>query len=225
MSSGVLSPKMLDSRVETFDLGQDKLVNILVPPGSRGKKIKSRKNVNREVTLPSSFALARLIAHCPSLVEDRNVMELSCGLGLVSAAACKHARPNHVALTDLNAEVLRKAYMSCTQLQQSKSSVSRCTMDWNDRSTWPNQNYDVLLASDVLADKGNILPLVNVLQFYLSSKGQDDKVKRALIVDPETRNNRDGFYYAVCKAGLEADPVPFPGMEGLVLISITPRGF
>jgi hypothetical protein len=96
-------------------------------------------------------------------------------------------------------------------------------MDWDDQSSWPNQNYDVLLAADVLYNKATIQPLVRVLQFYLSSEGQDDKKKRALIVEPILRVNRDSFCYACQKAGLKADPMPFPGMEdNFVLISVTP---
>jgi hypothetical protein len=96
-------------------------------------------------------------------------------------------------------------------------------MDWSDRTTWPNQNYDVLLASDVLYEKAAVLPLVNVLQFYLCSEGEHDMPKRAILVDPVNQVNRDAFCYAAHKAGLEADPIPFPGMHDFVLISVTPR--
>ena len=39
---------------------------------------------------PSDFALSQLIAHCPSLVEECSVLELGCGLGMVSAVMCKY---------------------------------------------------------------------------------------------------------------------------------------
>jgi hypothetical protein len=196
--------------IQTIDLGQDKLVEIFV--GNRKNRSKKRS---------ADVALARLIAHCPSFVDDLNVLELGCGFGLASAAAGKHARPNHIALTDYDVNNLKRAYTSVTQLHRSKASVSRCVMNWADKTTWPNQNYDILLGSDVLREKGGILPLVDVLQNYLCSEGRGDKPKRALIVDPVNRSNRDGFCYAAFRAGLEADSVPFPGMDDFVLISLT----
>jgi hypothetical protein len=196
--------------IQTIDLGQDKRVNIFVGDGNLRSKERS-----------ADVALAQLIAHCPSFVNDQNVLELECGFGLASAAAGKHAHPNHIALTDYDGDNLRRAYTSVTQLHRSKASVSRCVMNWADKTTWPNQNYDILLGSDILREKGGIWPLVEVLQHYLCSEGRGDKPKCALIVDPVNRSNRDGFCYAAFRAGLEADPVPCPGMDDFVLISVT----
>lgn len=210
--------------VETVDLGKDKLVNILVPPdelnrqknGKRGNKILTSDG-SGDVVWPSSFALASLIAHCPSVVEDRSILELGCGLGLVSAAVCKHARPDHVAMTDCDGSVLSMAYASCTRLNRSRASVSRSAMDWTDRSTWPAQNFDILLASDVLYEKNSILPLVNVLQNYLC-KGAGDERKRAIIVDPVNQVNRDAFCYAADKAGLYVETTQFK--DDLMLLNV-----
>ena len=92
-------------------------------------------------------------------------------------------------------------------------------MDWNDQSTWPNQDYSVLLASDVLHQSSSILPLTRVLKSYLSS-GDDDYRKRALIVDPVEQINRDAFCYAASQAGLDVEQCPFPGMDDFVLLDI-----
>ena len=224
-------------KVQTIDFGQDKSVDFFVPPDhlnrqlshserKRGKKIVTEDGAG-DIIWPSSFALARLIAHCPNLVNGKDVLELGCGLGLVSAAACKHAKPDHVAVSDRDTNVLGMAYTSCTQLQRSRAPVSRTTLNWSDKSTWPKQNFDVLLASDVLYEKSSVLPLVNVLSNYLLAKGTGDDgaliMKRAIIVDPANQVNRDAFTYACYKAGLEVDETPFPGMENdFALLSITP---
>ena len=220
-------PKSLEKlmpQIETIDLGEDKLVSILVPPddlnrqksGKTGMKIRTNDGTG-DVVWPSSFALARLIAHCPSLTEGKSVLELGSGLGLVSAAMCKHARPEHVALSDRDSSVLSMAYASCTQLNKSRASVSRCTMDWKDSNTWPNQSYDVLIGSDILYEKSSILPLVNVMKAYLCHGGD----KSAIIVDPVNQVNRDAFCYTAQKAGLDVDMVPFPGMDDFVLLKVS----
>ena len=92
--------------VKVVDMGQDKLVDIYIP---------SQENDWKQSVRPSSFALARMIAHCPALIDGKNVLELGCGLGLVAATACKHARPNHVAVSDQNVDVLSLAYTTCTR--------------------------------------------------------------------------------------------------------------
>lgn len=193
---------------KVVDMGQDKLVDIFIPTDDHDVR-------------PSNVALARMMAHCPALINSKSVMELQCGFGLVSATACKHARPEHVAVTDRDSNNLSLAYAACTRLQRSRASVSRCKMDWADPSTWPNQNYDLLLASDVLSKRSSILPLIGVLQFYLASGKDDRHRKRALIVEPvEEVRNRDAFCYAAQKAGLEVEVSPFPGMDGYFLLDI-----
>lgn len=213
--------------VSTLDFGQDKFVDLFLPADSRqfaenkdkGTKM-TTKDGRGDVVWPAGFALSRLIAHCPDLVEGKDVLELGCGLGAASAAACKYARPNHVALSDRDRSSLALAYASCVQLQRSRASVSRCCMDWSDPSTWPAQDYNVLLAADVLYEKAGVLPLVSVLQHYLCSS--DGNTKRAVLVDPVKQVNRDAFCFAAYKAGLEVEQEKFPGSPDLMLLSVYP---
>jgi hypothetical protein len=218
--------------VSMVHFGQDKFVNLFLPANSRQHSVNAAKGIKvtakdgrGDVLWPAGFALSRLIAHCPSLVEGKNVLELGCGLGAASAAACKYARPNHVALSDSDKSSLALAYASCVHLQRSTASVSRCWMNWDDPSTWPSQDYNVLLAADVLYDKASILPLVSVLQHFLRhSEGDDngEKAKRAVIVDPINQMNRDAFCFAAYNAELEVEQEIFPGSPDLVLMSVIP---
>ena len=86
------------------------------------------------------------------------------------------------------------------------------------------------MAADILDDNESVYPLIDVLQYYLLNDNDDDndsnekRQKRAIIIDPVNRFNRDTFCYAARRAGLEADQLPFPGMEDdFVLLSVTPR--
>ncbi|KAL3920975.1 MAG: hypothetical protein SGILL_002996 [Bacillariaceae sp.] len=231
MTKGSVTEKPLAPVVSTVDFGQDKFIDLFLPADSRqfskrhaieqGTKI-STQDGRGDVVWPSGFALSRLIAHCPSIVDGKNVLELGCGLGAAAAAACKYARPNHVAVSDKDKSSLALAYASCVQLQRSKASVSRCRMDWNDPSSWPAQDYNVLLAADVLYDKSSILPLVRVLHYFLCGPGDTEKLKRAVIVDPLGQVNRDAFVFAAFKAGMEVEQEEFPGSPDLMLLSVYP---
>ena len=226
-----VTEKPLPPVVSTVDFGQDKFVDLFLPADSRqfskcspiqqGTKM-TTDDGQGDVVWPSGFALSRLIAHCPSLVDGKNVLELGCGLGAASAAACKYARANHVALSDKDRSSLALAYASCVQLQRSRASVSRCVMDWKDPSSWPAQEYNVLLAADVLYDKASVLPLVSVLQHYLCPPNNNEKLKRAVIVDPVRQVNRDAFVYAAFQAGMEVEQEEFPGSPDLMLLIVYP---
>jgi len=214
------------STISTVYLGgEDKEIRIFVPENSAGKFLKdSTRKIESTVdgSCPSDFALSQLIAHCPNLVNERNVLELSSGLGMVSAVACKYSRPNHVAITDHDKSLLALAYASCVELQRSKASVSRCHMDWSEPSTWPQQKYDMVLAANVLNDKQNIVPLVNVIQYYLCNDDKCGTRKQAVIVDPINQINRHLFCDAARRAGLKVDQKEFPGSPDLMLFNISP---
>lgn len=230
LSSAVKNVRQQDkpSTISTVYLGaEDKEIKIFVPEQScfeASTNSKSEKGRTSEKRGPSNFALSQLIAHCPDLVDQRNVLELGSGLGMVSAVACKYSSPNHVAVTGCDKNLLSLAYASCVQLQRSKASVSRSYMDWNKPSTWPKQEYDMLLAANVLYDKPSILPLVNVIQYYLCNEAKDGTKKQAVIVDPVNQGNRNAFCYAARRAGLNVDQKEFPGSPDLMLLSISPSG-
>jgi predicted nicotinamide N-methyase len=132
------------------------------------------------------FALARLLAHCPSLVQDCHVLELGCGLGLVSTACITHSSPIRVVLTDRDEAVLDHAYSSCLEVAAEAATatttttttkttqVSKFPMDWTDSTAWPRTRFDVVLAADVLYDRESIPSLVKVLHHYLLLVGGND---------------------------------------------------
>ena len=215
--------------ISTVHLGyQDKEIDIFVP-GKWSRHSSANVGIERRSRNdhrgPSDFALSKLIAHSPGLVDERNVLELGSGLGMVSAVACKYSRANHVAITDRDKSLLSLAYASCVQLQRSKASVSRCCMDWKKPSTWPQQDYDMLLGADILHDKRSISPLVNVIQHYLCNGAKAGARKQAVIVDPVNQVNRSDFFSAARRAGLIVDQTEFPGSPDQVLLSISPSDF
>lgn len=214
--------------VKTVNIGKDMDLSFLAPSDEINRQLSSRQSAGSTITTtngdgdvvwPSSVALARLIAHCPFMVNDKRILELGCGLGLPSLAALLHASPSHVALSDRDSQVLSLAYKSSTQLNRTRASVSRATIEWTDDSTWPKQDFDLVMGSDLLYERQSVPHLVRVLTNFLLDEGATGK--QAIIVDPVGRRNRDVFMYAAFKAGLEVEEEPFPGMDNFVLLTIS----
>ena len=191
-----------------------------------------------DVIWPSSLQLGRLIANCPSFVAGRRCIDLGCGLGLASLATLL-GKPSHLALSDVDEEVLRLAVRSCTEFlevmpEPSIKSVERLKLDWADETTWPQTkgDFEFVCASDVLYDESAAVHIARLLSHLLgegsrdttgSGEGGEEIISRALIVDPANRENRDKFVEEAAKNGLEAEALPFPGNEDeFVLISVTP---
>ena len=120
-------------------LGPAKTVYINVPPNQLAPEQMNREDVKKfaaapagsaaraalldkfgeyrgrgDVIWPSSLQLGRLIANCPSFVAGRRCIDLGCGLGLASLATLL-GKPSHLALSDIDEEVLRLAVRSCTE--------------------------------------------------------------------------------------------------------------
>ena len=243
-------------------LGPAKTVYINVPPNQLAPEQMNREDVKKfaaapagsaaraalldkfgeyrgrgDVIWPSSLQLGRLIANCPSFVAGRRCIDLGCGLGLASLATLL-GKPSHLALSDIDEEVLRLAVRSCTEFlevmpEASTNSVERLKLDWADETTWPQTkgNFEFVCASDVLYDESAAVHIARLLSHLLGEGSRDttgsgengeEFISRALIVDPANRENRDKFVEEAAKNGLEAEALPFPGDEDeFVLISVT----
>ena len=124
---------------------------------------------------PSAVALAHYLAKHLNLA-DRRVLELGCGLGLVSVvAALQGAR---VLCTDHEAAALAFAR------QNARGNACRGMrfrlVDWCQPAL--RRRYDCMLASDVIYEARSFGPLVSLLQRYLARGGM------AVLAEPGRAN-------------------------------------
>jgi predicted nicotinamide N-methyase len=129
---------------------------------------------------PSARALARHLWRRVDL-QGLRVLELGCGMGLVGVVASRKGAV--VTLTDYEADALAFArfnvrYNGCQQ------AIVR-HLDWHA----PNlgATYPRLIASDILYERANFLPLLRLLQFALAPEGQ------FIIAEPNRPVARDFF--------------------------------
>ena len=183
-----------------------------------------------DVIWPASVALARMLAHCPSFVAGRRVLELGAGLGLPSCAAAQ-AGATSLLLADRDGATLvlaaRSVALNAPRLL-SAGSIATLNADWMNLEAWPPPGaVDLVLASDILYDRAFPAPVAALLARLLAPTAGDDPSappRRALFADAPQRLNRDAFVAACAERGLQAQVGPLPGPEGTQLIAVVHAG-
>ena len=187
-----------------------------------------------DVIWPASEAFASLVAHVPSLVKGKRVIDVGCGLGLVSAAAIL-SEAKGVLAVDCDEEVLKMTRKSMERMSMDTRSTHGEheveKLDWTNVEEWPEHEFDVALASDVLYDEKCAQCVANVIDRVLKKKknkkitnGDDDVGDggsiTALLCDPANRENREKFSEMCDKLGLEAIDADFPGNPKMRLVQV-----
>ena len=184
-----------------------------------------------DVIWPASEAFARLVAHVPSLVKGKRVIDVGCGLGLVSVAAIL-SEAQAVLAADGDEEVLKMTRKSVERMSMNARTHGEHEvekLDWTNVEEWPEHEFDVALASDVLYDEKCAQCVANVIDRVLKKKkkitnGDDDVGDggsiTALLCDPANRENREKFSEMCDKLGLEAIDADFPGNPKMRLVQV-----
>ena len=185
-----------------------------------------------DVIWPASEAFARLVAHVPSLVKGKRVIDVGCGLGLVSVAAIL-SEAQAVLAADGDEEVLKMTRKSVERMSMDARTHGEHEvekLDWTNVEEWPEHEFDVALASDVLYDEKCAQCVANVIDRVLKKKkkkitnGDDDVGDggsiTALLCDPANRENREKFSEMCDKLGLEAIDADFPGNPKMRLVQV-----
>jgi predicted nicotinamide N-methyase len=139
----------------------------------------------------SSFVLARYCLEHRDLRRKR-VLDLGCGLGLAGIAAAKAGAS--VVMVDYERDALRFARLNAGKNlapETGSSSILFREIDW--RIPGEIGRFDVILAGDVVYERRNFLPLLNLLYHALKVDGL------AVFAEPDRAIGREFFSLAVDK--------------------------
>jgi len=113
---------------------------------------------------PAAKALATYITTHPELIQDRNILELGAGAGLLGLIAMKLDAAN-VVITDSSQDSLDLIQLNVNSNQESEGKekrVSVAALDWNEEPLQLQQqfgSFQTILGADLLYIKSSILPL------------------------------------------------------------------
>ena len=149
----------------------------------------SREDAQGKLYLPywtylweSSIGLANQIEKIGTRLKDVHILEIGCGFGLAGIVACQMGA--RVVFTDAEQEALRFAHHNAEQNDVSQR-ADFVQMDWN--TPCFNRKFPYILAADVIYEEPHWIPIVALLQAYLTPNGV------ALFSEPN-RSNAPGFF-------------------------------
>ncbi len=148
---------------------------------------------------PSSVALAHLV--CGLDVEGARVLELGCGLGLPSLVAA--LRGADVVASDWSADAIE---LLARNADANGARLRAVVAAWSDPAALASEEFDLVLAADVLYEERNVAALLRALGRLARCDGS------ALVVDPG-RRHATGFAPAARAAGWRIRTGAAPGLR------------
>lgn len=234
-------------RLTAVDLGGGKKVAVMLPGETAGEELSEVELMlgdngvlqqfghlygAGDVVWPASVALARMLAHVPSLTAGKRVLELGCGLA-VSGLASATAGAASVLLTDRDESVLGLVQQSVEANGIPEGQVTTALLEWgSDAETLAEvlgpEPIDVIIGADILYDETAPAKLANLLDSLLpagpraalNANAVAPEPSRVLLADPEQRLHRQAFVDACADRGLSAVDDALPGPEKMRLVAV-----
>lgn len=169
---------------------------------------------------PSAEAMAKMLAHCPSFVSGKKVLELGCGLGTVGLTVAKSGAES-VLLTDSDESALLYAKQAAVENDVTEI-VSTHEFDWTNIKGWgkeatlPGSGYNLVIATDVLNSIGNALDLGKLIPRLMRERPG----ARALLAEPKDGKHFQVFEEQCNEGGVDVSSMPIPGHEDTVLLTL-----
>ena len=114
---------------------------------------------------PSAIALSRFLFNNSSLIKDKNVLELGCGLGLTSLALFSQ-KPHKLLLTDYEQSALDFSIKNFELNGFPKPATQ--LLDW--RKPNLKEKFNCIVGSDLVYEERFFEPLLNLFRNYLEHK-------------------------------------------------------
>ena len=227
-----------EGRQICVDLGRSKEVMVVRPPLAEGELSEEEVEAMTldevtarfghltgagDVVWPAGLAFARLLAHCPSFVAGKRVLELGTGLGAVGLTAAR-AGAAAVTLSDYDEDVLHYATQAA-HANGVAGIVSTARLDWTaDTSAVDGvdallagadpDGFELVLGADVLYAEQNARHIATLLPRLLTPSG------RCMIADQTQWPWRADFHEACARSGLVVEEIKLPAPEDIRLLTI-----
>jgi predicted nicotinamide N-methyase len=159
----------------------------------------------------SSVLFSRYIKKNHNLFENKNIIELGSGCGLLGITCLLHTKCKHLTFTDYQQSVIENLLKNIELNKINHQHLSLSTpdgisennspyciscfpgrysilnLDWRDYDKYKSESYDYIIGSELIYSGGHIEELVKLIKNLLKSDG------KAMIVMPEKRSMTNKF--------------------------------
>ena len=118
----------------------------------------------------SSVVLTRFVLKNSHLFENKNIIELGTGCGLLGISILKKINVKYYTFSDYNDDVLNNLKENIKINKINNKNYEILKLDWKDYNTI-NNKYDIIIGSELIYQGGNIKELVLLINKILDENG------------------------------------------------------
>ena len=118
----------------------------------------------------SSVVLTRFVLKNSHLFENKNIIELGTGCGLLGISILKKINVKYYTFSDYNDDVLNNLKENIKINKINNKNYEILKLDWKDYNTF-NNKYDIIIGSELIYQGGNIKELVLLINKILDENG------------------------------------------------------
>ena len=147
----------------------------------------------------ASVVLSRYSLKHKSIFQNKKIIELGCGCGLLGISILKEIPVQKYTFSDYNSSVLNnlKDNLKLNDLSLKDNKIEIKQDDWKDYEKMTSNEYDVIIGTELIYKGGAILELAKVISKILNPDG------KCFISMPKERSMTKTFLEYIEKEGLK----------------------
>lgn len=154
----------------------------------------------------ASICLARYCVLHKEMFEEKNVIELGTGVGLLGITLLKKTNLKRLTFSDYNDSVLKNLKENIDYNQGQKEKYEILKLNWKDYEK-ANEKYDIIVGTELIYQGGLIEELAKLIKKILNSDG------KCFISMPKQRSMTNKFLEYATANGLKYSVQSFNDME------------
>ena len=199
---------------EIEELTKLKLKEIIIKPKTLSIKIKEQTLFKADGgeglhLWESSVVLSRYSLKHNSIFENKKIIELGCGCGLLGISILKEIPVEKYIFSDYNSSVLDnlKDNLKLNGISPNNKNIEIKQDDWKDYEKMPPNEYDIIIGTELIYKGGAILELAKVINKILKPDG------KCFISMPKERSMTKTFLEYIENEGLKWKSLAFNDLD------------
>ena len=196
------------------ELTKLKLKEIIIKPKVLSVKIKEQTLFKADGgeglhLWEASVVLSRYSLKHNSIFENKNIIELGCGCGLLGISILKEIPVNKYTFSDYNMSVLNnlKDNLKINDIFSKNKNFEIKQLDWNDYDKMTPNEYDIIIGTELIYLGGAILQLAKLISKILKPSG------KCFISMPKERKMTKTFLEYIENEGLKWNSLAFNDLD------------